>query len=557
MRADMISGTGKIFVLEGPDDVGKTTLATGVTNKLKNAQKCVYLSFPGNEPGTIGSLVYDIHHNKQKYGLKSIDATSLQTLHIAAHINCISNVIIPLFNEGYTLILDRYWWSTKIYGGLYGCDNAVIDKLIDVEKLIWGSIEPSIIFYIERGFHRNEISTEQDFLAKKYSELAKQENYNVPIVKIINKSVNESIDHIIWKINKYDNNHHKSLTQDKLLPKKQIYKSTQYPTSPLVNLLNPTVVYDTYWEFAAKRQEIFFSRLYGNKSPWTDDFILQNHKFTNAYRASDRVSQYLIKNVIYSGCQDVNEVFFRIILFKIFNKIETWETLIKEFGKIKYSDFNLKEYDKLLTKQIESNHKIYSAAYIMPTGGRGTKYDRKHRMHLDLITKMMQDELPLKIATSKSMGKVFELLRSYSSIGDFLAYQYATDINYSAITDFSETQFVVPGPGAKDGIQKCFAKTGGLTEAEIIKVVMEHQEEEFSRLGLNFKTLWGRPLQLIDCQNLFCETDKYARIKHPEFKGKTGRSRIKQKFQPNPKPIEYWYPPKWGINDKIQLGEYP
>lgn len=63
--------------------------------------------------------------------------------------------------------------------------------------------------------------------------------------------------------------------------------------------LKPTPVYDTYWKFAAKRQEVFFNRLGGGDYPWTDDSIIRKYKFTNAYRASDRVSQYLIRNVIY------------------------------------------------------------------------------------------------------------------------------------------------------------------------------------------------------------------------------------------------------------------
>src|SRR3990167_1629488 len=86
----------------------------------------------------------------------------------------------------------------------------------------------------------------------------------------------------------------------------------------------PSIVYDAYWYLAAERQNIFFKRLNDDFGPWTYDPILQKHKFTNAYRASDRVSQYLIKNVIYKGSQEPNEVFFRIILFKLFNKIETW-----------------------------------------------------------------------------------------------------------------------------------------------------------------------------------------------------------------------------------------
>src|SRR2546427_9754394 len=101
------------------------------------------------------------------------------------------------------------------------------------------------------------------------------------------------------------------------------------PRTPFVSLTpaQPSVVYDTFWRFAAERQRIFFARLEGQPAPWTSDPILREHKFTNAYRASDRVSQYLIRHVIYSGRRDLKEVFFRVVLFKLFNKIETWELL--------------------------------------------------------------------------------------------------------------------------------------------------------------------------------------------------------------------------------------
>ena len=86
-----------------------------------------------------------------------------------------------------------------------------------------------------------------------------------------------------------------------------------------------TIIFDTYWKFAFERQNIFFKRLEcPHGYPWTKDDVLCSYKFTNAYRASDRVSQYLISNVIQKGSQKNDEVFFRIILFKLFNKIETW-----------------------------------------------------------------------------------------------------------------------------------------------------------------------------------------------------------------------------------------
>lgn len=319
----------------------------------------------------------------------------------------------------------------------------------------------------------------------------------------------------------------------------------------------PTVVYDSYWRFAAERQAVFFARMKSSLPPWTSDPILRAHKFTNCYRASDRVSQYLIKNVIYSGDQSPPEVFFRTMLFKFFNKIETWELLTREFGVVSFANYSFDRYDAVLTKTIESGTRIYSAAYIMPSGGPKSPYSKKHRMHLKLLEQMMADVLYTKLSDAQSMAKAFALLRSYPSIGDFLAYQFVTDLNYSTFLDFDEMEFVMPGPGARDGIRKCFSDLGGLDESRIIRMVTERQDVEFERLGLSFKSLWGRHLQLIDCQNIFCEVDKYARVKHPEIAGLTGRLRIKQKFSPIAKSIDYWYPPKWGLNDKIVSGEIP
>lgn len=59
--------------------------------------------------------------------------------------------------------------------------------------------------------------------------------------------------------------------------------------------LKKTKVYDTYWKFANERQNIFIRKFEGEENNLTEDKILQEYKFTNAYRASDRVSQYLIR----------------------------------------------------------------------------------------------------------------------------------------------------------------------------------------------------------------------------------------------------------------------
>ena len=291
-----------------------------------------------------------------------------------------------------------------------------------------------------------------------------------------------------------------------------------------------------------------------HSQPWTDDPVLATYKFTNAYRAADRVSQFLIRHVIYRDDlpSTPREVFFRILLFKLFNKIETWELLVQTFGPITFEDYRFAHYDAVLQRALRGGRRLYSAAYIMPPGSQTFGRSAKHQNNLLLLERMMKEQVPERLGQTRTMQDGFEQLRSYPTIGDFLAYQFITDINYSEITDFSEMDFVVPGPGARDGLRKCFVDPGGLNEPELIRRMADLQEHEFERLELDFQSLWGRPLQLIDCQNLFCEVDKYARVAHPQVVGRTGRTRIKQKFVPTAAPIDYFFPPKWQLNEKVR-----
>ena len=552
---------GRLIVFEGLDDVGKTTLAECLIARLNEADiPCKLLAFPGREPGSLGRLVYDLHHDAPGLGVGEVNSTSLQVLHIAAHIDAVERDILPALRAGTWVILDRFWWSTWAYGATFEVPERSLEVMIELENLHWGQFGPDVIFLVEReGATSDDSEGLNDQLFERYRELATREQFRSRVVRLRNDSSVEDTLDAAWKaitpIPSYARIARRTVSatdsdQDVQLgpPGKRVRRP---PSVSSLSPAEPTVVYDTYWRFAVERQEMFYRRLRGSSAPLTDDPILARFKFTNAYRASDRVSQYLIRNVIYGGPQSPEEVFFRTLLFKVFNRIETWELLKAAIREVEYSSYSFDDYDQSLSQALTDGRAIYSAAYIMPSPGRAFGYPQKHRNHLRLIERMMEDEMPQRVAEARTMRDAFGLLRSYPSIGDFLAYQFVTDLNYSEVTDFSEMEFVVPGPGALDGIRKCFTDLGGLTEADLIRVVTERQEEEFDRLGLEFRDLWGRRLQLIDCQNLFCEVSKYARIKHPDFKGVGNRSRIKQVYRPTAEPIEYWYPPKWGINGLI------
>ena len=310
--------------------------------------------------------------------------------------------------------------------------------------------------------------------------------------------------------------------------------------------LDVTPVFDTYWRFAAARHQIYEARQAGRQGPWTADPILLQHRFTNCFRAADRVSQFLISEVAYSGPPEPQEVVFRTLLFRLFNRVSTWRLLQRNLGALTWRGADFATYDTVLSEAFTAGQRLYSAAYVIPPPQLGGQ--RKHSNHLRLLRLMMEDRAHERLAAAPTMAEAFEVLRGYPAIGDFLAYQFLIDINYSEALDFNESDFVVPGPGARDGIRKCFGPAASGIEAQVIRYMADSQEEHFDRLGLTFHGLRGRRLQLIDCQNLFCEVDKYARVAHPDVHGISGRTRIKQKYAPDAAPLTAWFPPKWNLN---------
>ena len=320
------------------------------------------------------------------------------------------------------------------------------------------------------------------------------------------------------------------------------------PASSHHNQIEPTVVFDKFWWFAAERLEMYYRRLAGVSPPWTNDSILSAYRFTNTYRATDRVTQYLIREIQYDSNrpQTPNELFFRTLFFKVFNKIETWEAIECKHGPLLWASVDLNELDNTLSELRRRGSRIYSAAYIMPSPRFGSS--RKHTNHLKLIEKMMHDRLPERLQQAPDLESVYKGLAPYPGLGPFLSFQFTIDLNYSRLFEFDETEFVVAGPGAVDGISKCFESVTGMTPEEIIFWVTHRQEQEMEKRSIQFPGLFGRPLQPIDCQNLFCEVSKYARVKYPNFSGRTKRRRIKQSFRLDDRPIPTpFFPPRWGL----------
>ncbi len=317
----------------------------------------------------------------------------------------------------------------------------------------------------------------------------------------------------------------------------------------------PSPVYDTFWRFAHERQKVYHARLRGEPAPWTQDPILRTHRFTNCYRASDRVSQYLIGQVQRQGPQDPENLVLRTLLFKLFNRIETWERL-QRIGPLYRDTFDAAALDRVLTQARAAGVVVYSGAYIMPSGPAELRTSSKHRMHLEFLSRSLRDGTIARLAaTVGGVQALYRQLVALPGLGPFLAYQYAIDLNYTEHYQSSEDDFVMPGPGARDGLRKCFTSLGDYTEADALHWMRERQGEEFAARGLAFQDLWGRPLSSLDVQNLACEISKVARIAHPDVKGISGREYIKQRYHPSERPLPApVFPQWWGVKVPPGLG---
>lgn len=187
---------GKLYVFEGADGTGKSAIVEYLGNSLKRSNNPTKIfSFPGKTPGTLGKVVYDIHHHPEKYQINSINQASLQLLHIAAHLELIEMEIIPALKSGITVLLDRFWWSTYVYGKINGISTELLNTMIQVEKIGWKEFLPTAIFYIFRTtpFIQEYPINFWHQVCNEYEKIINTENQNNRIHKLKNTSTLKDI----------------------------------------------------------------------------------------------------------------------------------------------------------------------------------------------------------------------------------------------------------------------------------------------------------------------------------------------------------------------------
>jgi dTMP kinase len=197
--------TGKLLIFEGPDGVGKSTLVKEA-GKILDFRAIPYkaLSFPGKDAGTLGWVVDRIHHTPETFEINNLTPLSLQALHIAAHLDHIESRILPVLAQGAWFILDRFWWSTWVYGMLDRVSARVLDKLVEAEQTAWENTLPAVAFLIRRTSAFRPEQTQGKFLqlVELYDEVARRSTKRHRVISISNDDLADSVEIIRAEIDR-------------------------------------------------------------------------------------------------------------------------------------------------------------------------------------------------------------------------------------------------------------------------------------------------------------------------------------------------------------------
>jgi dTMP kinase len=130
------------IALEGIDGSGKSTQVKLLTDKFKKEGHKVYSTFePTDSP--IGSIIRNIFNHRIE-----ADHRTIAGLFVADRLDHLlnkTNGILKKLEEGYTVITDRYYFSSYAYHGVH----MPLDWVIEANSLSADLLRPDLNIYID------------------------------------------------------------------------------------------------------------------------------------------------------------------------------------------------------------------------------------------------------------------------------------------------------------------------------------------------------------------------------------------------------------------------
>lgn len=280
---------------------------------------------------------------------------------------------------------------------------------------------------------------------------------------------------------------------------------------------------DLFWEFIAERQQVWYRRVVKERpSPWTDDDILQEYRFTNVYRELDPGTQYVIQNILEVDAPRQDKI-FNVMQYRLIGRLETHDYL----GFQSLDKFDAREFETQLKRRRDNlGEAVFTGAYMVSGYNQMGSSDKVENVAA-LFEEITSDpEIFDQVLAAESLEDAYDLIRSQPGFGNFLSYQVLVDLLYpvhyydgNAVLPFSSDDWSSPGPGARKGLKQLIIEFNGFNRLAVMRWLRQYQQQEFDRLNLDFPYLETEggdrlELSLANIQNCLCEFYKYYKILH-------------------------------------------
>lgn len=256
---------------------------------------------------------------------------------------------------------------------------------------------------------------------------------------------------------------------------------------------------------------------------WTADPIFARYKFTNIRRRDDRVSRWIIREMIEPAvdCGD-EQLWFTLLVARLINWPPSLEALLGGgVLPVAPGDFSRRRFVEVLEARKAAGAKVYSGAYMLyPTkmDPGGCKSEAVARYIIGAAVERAAD-IAEAVFPASGVTSVEGIVRELSlcfGVSSFMAGQVAADLTYTGMT-FSDVYTWAPiGPGSAQGLNALLerSKFAGWAQADFNRELIAIKGRIESELGI-------RGLTLHDVQNVMCEYSKYVRALRGEGKPKT------------------------------------
>jgi hypothetical protein len=273
----------------------------------------------------------------------------------------------------------------------------------------------------------------------------------------------------------------------------------------------------------------------GLPAPWTKDPILQDFKFTNVRREHDRETKWLLDQVVNNEELDYDNKIMNCILYRMYNKSSTLELVYAAnnghtYLPIQFDGFDAMDEERIrrgLKEKLKDDPKytFFTNAFLtcglkVALGNQDDTNDSFMPMRIiKFARKLYEDGIVDKIKKAKDQKEVFNAIKSYNGLGEFLSYQIFVDLTYIPEFPFSENEFTISGPGCIRGLKAVFEDFDGMTYDEALFWLRDNIDVEFTVRGWKWEPHklfddlpeHDRYMNVMSLENCHCEISKYIR----------------------------------------------